>query len=85
MGKVWTLDHQQLTVLQSQTPSAVKKEITANNLELCIEGRSGYLPCGTRDIADSNFFANAEMNLTINEGLGMHLIGSRFRTNCKES
>lgn len=67
MGEVWTFDHQQLTLLHSQTPTALKKGIAPNNLELCIKGHSRYLPCGTRDITDSNFFANAEVNLAINE------------------
>jgi hypothetical protein len=67
MGEVSMLDHHQLTVLLSQTPTVLKKGIAPNSLELCTEGQSRFLPCGTRDITDANFFANAEVNLTINE------------------
>lgn len=33
-------------------------------LELCIDGSNDYLPCGSRDIQDPNFFKNAEVNLS---------------------
>ena len=67
MGGMWKLDHQQGTIVWSKMPAGLEKGIAANALELCVDGNPRYRPCGTRDIDDPNFFANAEKNVTMNE------------------
>jgi len=38
--------------------------LVPETLELCLDGSSDYLPCGSRDIQDPNFFKNADVNLS---------------------
>ena len=63
----WKIDHQEVSTGRSETPGRLEKSAIANSLELCIDNDPRYHPCGSRDISDPNFFANAEVNVGRNE------------------
>ena len=62
----WKLRGAELDVSFDQTPSQLKKGLLPFTLEVCIEGNPIYSICGSRDLADPNFFHNAEINLRRN-------------------
>ena len=58
---------QRVSIGFSQSPQKLQKGLIADSLEVCIDGDPAYLICGTRDISDPNFFANAEINVGRND------------------
>lgn len=63
----WKIGQEQVSTSWSKTPGRLQKTALANRLELCVERDPRYLPCGKRDISEVNFFANADINMRINE------------------
>jgi len=66
-GERWKIGQQQINTSMSATPQKLQKGVIPNSLELCVDADPRYLPCGKRDISDENFFANAQINLRIND------------------
>jgi hypothetical protein len=61
------VDGQQTIVGYEETADRLRKGPLAYPLEQCVDKDPQYRPCGTRDISDPNFFANAQINLNRNE------------------
>jgi hypothetical protein len=53
----------QLKKLYELSPQLYWRLALPPDLHLCVKGDREYLPCGTRNLADPNFLANAEVNL----------------------
>lgn len=65
----WKIDGQGITTSRSETPTRLEKGLIPNSLELCVDNDPRYRPCGKRDITDTNFFINAEINLRWNDAV----------------
>jgi hypothetical protein len=50
-----------------ETAEKLRKGPIAYSLETCVDVDPRYRPCGTRDISDANFLANARINVERNE------------------
>ncbi len=61
------VDHEEIIMGSEEKPSKLRKGPIAYWLEVCIDANPRYRPCGTRDISDTNFFANARINLDRNQ------------------
>jgi len=61
------IDHQQVIIGYEETTDKLKKGPLAYSLESCVDADPRYPPCGTRDISDANFLANAQVNVDRNE------------------
>ena len=71
------INSQRVTIGYSRSRQKLQKGLIGDALEVCIDGAPVYLPCGTRDISDPNFFANAEVNVRRNE----HILAALDRFN----
>lgn len=63
----WEVAHQKINATRSEAPGRIEKGAIALSIELCIDHDSRYQACGSRDISDPNFIANAEVNVGLNE------------------
>ena len=68
-GSETQLDHKEVIMGFQETPGKLRKGPISYSLEVCIDSDPRYRPCGTRDISDANFFANARTNLDKNKEL----------------
>jgi hypothetical protein len=66
-GSRWKLGNQQVLIGSQKTKTRVDKGPLPFFLSLCVDNDPSYRPCGNRDVADPNFFANAEINVKKNE------------------
>jgi hypothetical protein len=66
-GSATRVDHEEVIIGSEEKASKLRKGPIAYWLEVCIDADPRYRACGTRDISDTNFFANARINLGRNQ------------------
>jgi hypothetical protein len=66
-GSGLEIDHIPVMMGFEETPKRLRKGPLAYSLEFCVDSDPRYRPCGTRDISDPNFLANAQINVDRNE------------------
>lgn len=63
----WEVAGQRISAILEETPSRIEKNAIALSLDVCIGNDSRYRVCGSRDLSDPNFIANAEVNVGLNQ------------------
>lgn len=63
----WKIDDQKIQAVLGIHPHEIVKFAVATPIEQCVDGDPDYRSCGSRDVSDPNFFANAEINIKKNE------------------